>query len=74
MASSAMSHAAFLPAAAAAAAAAAAGKSHLWSSDKEILVSHVVGPVVHFWFESFFCTIAEDLSFCELQLLTKTHP
>jgi len=39
--STAMSHAAFLPAAAAAAAA-AAGK---WSSDKEILVSHVI---VHF--------------------------
>jgi len=42
MASSAMNHSAFLPAAAVAAAAAAAGKSHLWSSDKEILVSHVV--------------------------------
>jgi len=48
VASSAMSHAAFLPAAAAAAAAAAAGKPHLWSSDKEILVSHVV---VHLSFD-----------------------
>jgi hypothetical protein len=44
-----MSHAAFLPAAAAAAAAAAAGKPHLWSSDKEILVSHVVVHLIRRW-------------------------
>jgi len=58
----ALAHAAFLPAAVA-----AAGKTHLWSSDKEILVSHVIGRAYYTYFKQQMKTNYDNT------LLEKTH-